>query len=232
MFSLAAIAKAIVASSVASFLHLDRVAIFQTIWHRPVFIAPALGLFYGMYFEALVVAVVCEFSSILTPPTGGDMPPDESIWAAVSVISFALCGAPVGLISAFMMASMCVLPVANSVERSIRLANDRLAQHAESQAESGDHIPFKRLVFASVLGQLLLYFLVIGGASYIVSVGYIGFSHFSVGLQSAILAGALFAVVVYPAANVLKGTTADAQATWRAAAWGLGALAGFGGWLL
>ncbi len=157
MPSLHALVLAVELSLLASIVHLDRVVVFQSLFHRPVFLAPLLGALSGNLEQAVWVAVFCEFASLLTPPTGTDLPADESGWAATAMIAFVLL--PDGIDNALLpiiLLSSIVLPVMRNAEIATRNGNGRLAEHAISQQRLGDHVPYKRLVFASIIGQMLL----------------------------------------------------------------------------
>lgn len=215
---------------VATILHLDRSVIFQSIFHRPVFLAPVCGALVGQTQVGLIVGVACEFVSLLAPPTGTDLPPDESAWAAVCMTSYIFAGAPRQDLALIMVLSMCALPVARNVERNIRLGNGRLEDYADVQAASGQRIPYKRLIFATVLGHITLYGALFIGLGYAVAALHwllsIGPERWLIMLTGA----SLFVLLTLPAANLLKGMTVGIRPAWRGLAWGLGAVVGFAGW--
>lgn len=148
----------LIVAIVAAILHLDRIVVFQTLFHRPVFLAPACGLISGQWELSVWVALVTEFASLLVPPTGTDLPLDESGWAAVTMtgLAFARVEHPAQAVFVLGLAALG-LPVLRNMDIWIRNANGRLARQAVAQAKAGRKVPFKRLVAATAAGQTFVY---------------------------------------------------------------------------
>ena len=101
----------------AAVVHLDRSVLFQSLFHRPLFVAPLLGWISGDLSQGVQVALICEFVSLLIPPTGTDLPPDEGAWAAIIMLSLVMLEIPSGSILPLVMClSLASLPLLRNME--------------------------------------------------------------------------------------------------------------------
>ena len=222
---------ALVLAAVGAFWHLDRVAVLQTLFHRPIFVAPLLGWLIGAPEVGVFVGLLCEFASLLIPPMGTDLPPDESSWATTSMVAFAAAGQPLPYLPLILALALVVIPWAGNVERWVREGNGRLAQYADEQALSGLHVPYKRLVLVSMLGRWLVFFGLFAIVGYGIALLMEWIAHASASVRTALMAVALYLITVIPASQVLRGATSENRTIWRGALWGLGAMLGLVGWI-
>lgn len=190
---------------VAAIAHLDRSVLFQSMFHRPVFLAPLLGWMSGQLELGVQVALITEFISLLIPPTGTDIPPDEGGWAAVTMLALVMLELPdpsaIPLVLCF---ALPVLPVLRNMEVLVRQGNERLARYAETELHNGHNVPFKRLVLSSVVGQILLYSLLYLVAALCVSalVSLIWFA--AEDLRVLVGSVSLFVILMIPVVGVLR----------------------------
>lgn len=152
------IGTGLIVALVAALLHLDRIVVFQGLFHRPVFLAPLCGLITGQWQLAVWVALITEFASLLVPPTGTDLPLDESGWAAITMTGLAFANVQHAAPAVFVLGlASLTLPALRNIDIQVRHANGRLARQAVAQAKAGNRVPFKRLVAATALGQTVVY---------------------------------------------------------------------------
>lgn len=177
------------------------------------------------------VAVLTEFASLLVPPTGTDLPPDESSWAITSLVAYGFAGAVPSTLPLALGLGLLSLPLAQTLERWVREGNDRLAVYADRQAGKTERIPFKRLVFVSLIGRWLVFGGLYLGGGLFLSLVIDLIEQLPVRAIKSFLGGSLFLILTIPAAQLLRGANFENRNIWRSAVWGLGALIGLTGWL-
>jgi len=190
---------------VAAVAHLDRAVLFQSLFHRPVFLAPLLGWMSGHLEAGVQVAMISEFVSLLVPPTGADIPADEGGLAAITMLTLVLLHLPEpACIPLVLAVTLSVLPVLRILEVLVRQGNERLARFAEAELLAGRGVPFKRLVFASMVSQILLYALLYLVAALVVGAVVAVMWYSSDSLRQWAGGGALFVVLLVPVVGVLR----------------------------
>ncbi len=165
-----------IGSCIAVLAGLDRMAAMQTMFSRPIVVAPLTGFVLGNPMVGLQIGALLELLWLGRLPVGASIPPDDT-QIAVGATALCLSVTPAPTLSYQLLCLLVVLPlgkIGEFFERGARHLNLRLSTRAEALCDQGEGGRAERQhligLFHFALASLCTFSFVYWGGSFLLGI--------------------------------------------------------------